>query len=90
MFGILLEELAFLIAALAVAGLVGYAVYRYTPLGLRLKQIRNRRLVEARQELTCPIHGLQREETLVRLKSGEALCSHCFKEAVDDVHVDES
>ncbi|MEP6573407.1 MAG: hypothetical protein ABJD11_11955 [Gemmatimonadota bacterium] len=90
MFGILLDELGFLIAAIAALGLAGYVVYRYTPLGLRLKQAENRKQIEARLELTCPIHGLQREDTLVRLKSGEALCSHCFKEAVDDVHVDES
>ena len=90
MFGLVLDGLggrSVAIAALALSGEVGY---RYTPLGLRLKQAQNRKQIEARLELTCPNHGLQREDTLVRLKSGEALCSLCFKEAVDDVHVDES
>jgi hypothetical protein len=88
--GILFEGFAFLLVlgALALAG--GYALVRWTPLGLRLKQVQNRKRLEAELELTCPIHGRQDPNTLVRLRSGQTLCSQCFKEAVDDVATDES
>ena len=46
-----------------------------------------RKLIEKQADLTCPIHGLQREADLVRLSTGEPLCPHCYREALNG-HVD--
>jgi len=83
---ILIESVLF-IALLAVAGAFVLTALGYTPFGKRVKQTANRRLIDKRADLTCPIHGLQRETELVRLSTGEVLCAHCYREAVDG-HVD--
>ena len=75
-------ESALFIALLAVAGALLVSALGWTPFGKRLKQTANRRRIEKMIDLTCPIHGLQREEELVRLTSGEALCPHCYQEAL--------
>jgi hypothetical protein len=85
MFAILAEALAFVVTALLAVVALGFALVRWTPLGVRFRQIQNRRRLEARAVLTCPIHGYQSPESLVRLNSGGVLCSLCFKEAMDDV-----
>ncbi len=85
MFAILVEALTVVATALLAVAVVGVVLVRWTPLGVRLRQIRNRRRLEVRAELTCPIHGYQSPESLVRLNSGGVLCSLCFKEAMDDV-----
>ncbi len=82
MAGILIEGVL-LIALIAIGGaLFFYVLRRYTPLGRRLQQARNRRRIEREVALDCPIHGKQREEELVRLPSGGTVCPHCFKETV--------
>lgn len=78
---IILEVVLF-IALLAVVGTLFVAALGITPLGRRLRQTANRRRIDRRAELTCPIHGLQREEDLVRLPTGEPLCPHCYQEAM--------
>ncbi len=83
---ILLESVLFI----ALAAVVGAFVLRalgVTPFRTRLKQSANRRRIDKQADLTCPIHGLQREEDLVRLPTGEPLCPHCYREAVNG-HVD--
>ncbi len=83
---ILLESVLF-IALVAVVGAFVLKALGVTPFGTRLKQSANRRRIDKQADLTCPIHGPQREEDLVRLPTGEPLCSHCYREAVHG-HVD--
>lgn len=78
---IIIESVLF-IALLAVVGALVVTALGITPLGRRLKQTANRKRIDHEADLTCPIHGLQRDEDLVRLPSGEPLCPHCYKEAV--------
>jgi hypothetical protein len=84
MVGIILEGVLFVALLATVAALLFYALLRWTPLGLRLKQDANRRKIEQTLELECPIHGLQREEELVRLPSGSRICPTCYKEALHE------
>jgi hypothetical protein len=83
---ILLESVLF-IALLAVVGAFVLSALGLTPIGTRAKQAANRRRLDKLADLTCPIHGLQREQELVRLTSGEPLCPHCYREALSG-HVD--
>ena len=78
---ILLESVLF-IALVAVVGALFVTALGITPFGRRLRQTANRKRIDKQADLTCPIHGLQQENDLVRLPTGEALCPHCYKEAV--------
>ena len=84
MIGIILEGVLFVALLAMMAALLFFVVVRFTPLGLRLRQNRNRRLLEQELELECPIHGMQREEELVRLPSGTRICPVCYKEALHE------
>ena len=75
-------ESAFVIALVVVAGALLVSALGWSPFGKRIKQSANRRRIDREYDLTCPVHGLQREEDLVRLPTGERLCPHCYKEAV--------
>jgi len=70
MIGIIMEGALFVALIATVAALLFYALFRWTPLGLRLRQDRNRRQIEHTLVLECPIHALQREEETVRMPSG--------------------
>ena len=80
-------ESALFIALMAVAGALIFSALGFTPFGKRIKQTANRKRLDKAAELTCPVHGLQREEDLVRLTSGEPLCPHCYQEAIHG-HID--
>jgi hypothetical protein len=82
--GIILEGVLFVALLATVAALLFYALVRWTPLGLRLRQDANRRKIEQTLELDCPIHGPQREEEMVRLPSGSRICPTCYKEALHE------
>jgi hypothetical protein len=84
MVGIILEGVLFVALVATVATLLCYAILRWTPLGLRLRQTANRQEIEDALELTCPIHGLQREEEMVRLPSGSRICPTCYQEALHE------
>lgn len=75
------------IALVVVAGAFVVRALGLTPAGLRLRQTQNRKRIDRQAELTCPVHGLQRAEALVRLPTGEPMCPHCYEEAVHG-HVD--
>jgi hypothetical protein len=75
-------ESALFIALLAVVGALLFSALGFTPIGKRLRQTANRKRIDKQADLTCPVHGLQREEDLVRLTSGEPLCPHCYQEAL--------
>ncbi len=83
----ILLESALFIALVAVVGAFVVKALGLTPAGLRLRQAANRKRIDRQAELTCPLHGLQREEDLVRLPTGEPLCPQCYKEAVHG-HID--
>jgi hypothetical protein len=84
MIGIIMEGALFVALIATVAALLFYALLRWTPLGLRLRQDRNRRQIEHALDLECPIHGLQREEEMVRLPSGSRICPACYKGALHE------
>jgi hypothetical protein len=84
MVGIILEGVLFVALLATLAALFFHALVRWTPLGLRLRQNANRRQIEQALELECPIHGLQREEEMVRLPSGSRICPVCYKEALHE------
>ena len=84
MTGIILEGVLFVALLATVAALLFYVLLRWTPLGLRLRQDANRRQIEHTLELECPIHGLQREQEMVRLPSGSRICPVCYQEALHE------
>lgn len=82
MFEIVLEGALFVVLVATVGSLVVFVVTQFTPLGLRVRQARNRRLIEAAAERVCPIHGPHADADMVLLASGERICPECFQEAV--------
>jgi hypothetical protein len=74
------------VLGVALVVLLGTAARRFfqdfTPAGLRRRQLANRRAIDAAAEATCPIHGRQPEDTLVRLRDGSVMCPHCYQETV--------
>ena len=79
---ILIEGVLFVTAIVAVVALCAWGLRAFTPLGTRLKQTENRKLIDQVAALTCPIHGWQAPDSLVRLPSGEPLCSKCYQETM--------
>jgi hypothetical protein len=82
MAAIIMEGVLFVALIAAFGTLIFFGLTTFTPLGKRMRQTRNRRSIEQMVDLTCPIHGVQREEEMVRLPSGERVCPECFKETV--------
>jgi hypothetical protein len=78
------EALLFLALVATVVVLVVYALVTFTPLGLRVRQARNRILIEQAAERACPVHGPHAATEMVLLPSGERICPECFKEVVND------
>ena len=73
------------IALLAMMGALLYLVLmQFTPLGVRVRQARNRRLLEAAAARVCSIHGPHTETEMVLLPSGERLCPECYSEILHD------
>ena len=83
MTAIILEGVLF-VALLATGGALFYwIVVSFTPVGLRLRQQRNRRVIDRAADSACPVHGPRTQEQLVRLPTGETLCPDCYKETID-------
>lgn len=82
MAAIIMEGVLFVALVAALGTLLFFGISAFTPLGRRLQQDRNRRKIEQAAERSCPIHGVLREEEMVRLPSGERVCPECFKETV--------
>jgi hypothetical protein len=81
---IVLEGVLF-VALLATTGaLLYFVLMQSTPLGVRVRQSRNRRLIEAAAARVCSIHGPHAETDMVRLPSGERICPECYSEIVHD------
>ena len=83
MVSIVLEAVSFVVLVATAVALVLFVAVQFTPLGLRLRQAKNRRLIEAAASRVCPIHGPHEERDLVRLANGERICPQCFQEAVN-------
>jgi hypothetical protein len=82
MMAILTESVLFVAAIAAGAVLLFVVLKEYTPLGVRLRQMENRKRIMREAESVCPVHGAHTQDELVRLASGERICPDCFREAV--------
>jgi hypothetical protein len=56
----------------------------FTPVGVHIRQTRNRKRLDRAAGLECPIHGMTTERQLVRLASGERVCPDCYRETLHD------
>ena len=77
---IILEGVLFVALLATGAALLYFVLVQFTPVGVRLRQMQNRRQIDRAAELHCPIHGPRKENDLVRLASGETICPDCYKE----------
>ena len=82
MVAIIMEGVLFVALVAASGALLFFVISSYTPLGRRMREVRNRRTIEKVVETHCPIHGQFREADMVRLPSGDRVCPHCFQETV--------
>jgi hypothetical protein len=79
--GVIIVEGVLFVALLAAGGaLLYWVLMTFTPAGVRLRQVQNRKRLDRAAELECPIHGLKTEAQLVRLASGEQVCPDCYRE----------
>jgi hypothetical protein len=83
MLAILVEGVLFVAFVVTVAALLLFLLVQFTPVGLWLRQTKNRREIERAAELRCPIHGAHDPTEMVRLPTGERICPACFRETVD-------
>jgi len=79
---IIIEGVLFVALLAAIGTLFYFLILYFTPVGVRVRQTRNRRRIDRAAELVCPIHGPRSTNDLVRLTSGESLCPDCYKENV--------
>jgi hypothetical protein len=79
---IILESVLVTVLVALVAAALAVVVQEFTPLGLLLKQRRNRRRIEREAALTCDAHGPQRAHELVRLRDGSTICPQCYQETI--------
>ena len=79
--GVIIMEGVLFVALLATGGaLLYWVLLMFTPAGVRIRQVQNRKRLDRAAELECPIHGLKTEAQLVRLASGEQVCPDCYRE----------
>ena len=81
---IVLEGVLFVALLATLAALFFLVLMQFTPLGVRLRQHRNRRRIQRAAAGLCPIHGPHTETELVRLPGGECVCPECYSEIVHD------
>ena len=78
-----MEDVLFVALVATIVVIVVFALVKFTPLGLRLRQARNRILIEEAARRACPIHGPHSAGDMVLLPNGERICPECFKEVVN-------
>lgn len=83
MLAIIVESVLFAALVAAVGALFFTLLTQFTPVGVWLRQVRNRRQVERLSAQNCPRHGPQRESELVRLSDGQTMCPTCYQEMLD-------
>jgi len=81
---IIIEGVLFVALVAAVGTLFYLVLIAFTPVGVRLRQAKNRRRIDRAVALVCPIHGPRETNDLVRLASGEVLCPDCYKESLNE------
>jgi hypothetical protein len=81
---IVLEGVLFVALVVTIAALLYLVLMHFTPLGVRARQLRNRRRIEAAAARVCSIHGPHTETDMVLLPSGERVCPECYSEIVHD------
>ncbi|HEU4563848.1 MAG TPA: hypothetical protein VFS05_04325 [Gemmatimonadaceae bacterium] len=86
MSAIIIEGVLFVAFLATVAALLYYVVLYFTPVGVSIRQARNRRRIEREAEHLCARHGAHRAEELVRLPDGDRICPQCYEEAFHDQH----
>jgi hypothetical protein len=80
---IILEGVLFVVLIATVGALVYFILMFFTPVGVWLRQTRNRRRLDRAADLVCPIHGPRSSTDLVRLPGGDVLCPDCYKETLN-------
>ena len=81
---VIIVEGVLFVALLAAGGaLLSWILMLFTPAGIRIRQLQNRKRLDRAAELDCPIHGLKTEQQLVRLASGERVCPDCYTETLN-------
>ena len=81
--GIIVEGVLFVALIAAGGALLYWVLITFTPAGVRIRQVQNRKRLDRAAELDCPIHGLKTEGQLVRLASGEQVCPDCYREKLN-------
>jgi hypothetical protein len=81
---IVLEGVLFVALLATIAALLYLVLMQFTPLGVRVRQARNRRLIEGAAARVCSIHGPHAATEMVLLPSGERVCPECYSEIVND------
>lgn len=79
MAAILIDALLVLVL-LAVTAFWVRELFSRSSVGVRYRQVRNRKRIESENGLVCPLHGRHAESELVRLPSGDTLCPQCYQE----------
>jgi hypothetical protein len=83
MTAIIIDSALFAVLVAAGGALVLAVIAHFTPLGVRWRQLRNRRQLEREAARDCPRHGPQREGELVRLRDGQTMCPICYQEILN-------
>ena len=79
--GVIITDGVLFGALLATSGaLLYWLLMSFTPVGVRIRQTRNRKRIDRMADLVCPIHGLRTQDQLVRLANGERVCPDCYEE----------
>ena len=81
---IVLEGALFVALIVTMGALLYLVLMQFTPLGVRVRQARNRRLLEAAAARVCSIHGPHAGTDMVLLPSGERVCPECYSEILHD------
>ncbi len=82
--GVIIVEGVLFVALVAAGGaLLYWVLVLFTPVGVRFRQIQNRKRLDRAAELECPIHGPKTDQQMVRLASGERVCPDCYTETLD-------
>ena len=80
---IIIESVLFVALIAAFGALFFFVILYFTPVGVRIRQTWNRRLIDSATELVCPTHGPHTGKDLVRLTNGDTLCPQCYKEMLN-------
>jgi hypothetical protein len=84
MIAIVVEGVLFVALIATVAALFYLVLMQFTPLGVRVRQIRNRRRIERAAARVCSIHGPHADSEMVLLPDGDRVCPECYTEIIHE------